>query len=365
LIGPERNEVVLSPSQAVKLYGTEEPVAATLALRAGPLDAVLDGGNLRRIRLHGREAIRGIGYIVRDRNWGTCAPQLSGLSVERDADGFRVRYQAACEAAGQTFGYRARIEGGAAGDLVFEVEGEPVTDFVTNRAGFVVLHGVAGVSGTAVEVEHVDGRIERSRSPELIDPACPFKDIRALSHEVLPRLRLTCRREGAAFEMEDQRNWTDASYKTYVRPLACPWPYTIPQGAVFTQRLTLEVAGVAAVPTARAKAAVRVWIEAGAGYAMPAVGLAVPASGRRPASSTSSATAPARSCTRPTMSRSWRAWRQCPLCSRARRRSRAAHPIGYSRRRSRCAPIPTVRRRRRTRRTSGCRWRRRTRASEG
>ena len=27
------------------------------------------------------------------------------------------------------------------------------------------------------------------------------------------------------FEMEDQRNWTDASYKTCVRPLALPWPY--------------------------------------------------------------------------------------------------------------------------------------------
>jgi len=31
--------------------------------------------------------------------------------------------------------------------------------------------------------------------------------------------------------MEDQRNWTDASYKTYVRPLALPWPYTLATGA--------------------------------------------------------------------------------------------------------------------------------------
>ena len=30
--------------------------------------------------------------------------------------------------------------------------------------------------------------------------------------------------------MEDQRNWTDASYKTYVRPLALPWPYTLAKG---------------------------------------------------------------------------------------------------------------------------------------
>ena len=36
--------------------------------------------------------------------------------------------------------------------------------------------------------------------------------------------------EGDTFEMEDQRNWTDASYKTYVRPLALPWPYTLRAG---------------------------------------------------------------------------------------------------------------------------------------
>lgn len=28
--------------------------------------------------------------------------------------------------------------------------------------------------------------------------------------------------EGDVFEMEDQRNWTDASYKTYCTPWGCP-----------------------------------------------------------------------------------------------------------------------------------------------
>ena len=30
--------------------------------------------------------------------------------------------------------------------------------------------------------------------------------------------------------MEDQRNWTDASFKTYVRPIGLPWPYTLAKG---------------------------------------------------------------------------------------------------------------------------------------
>ena len=47
--------------------------------------------------------------------------------------------------------------------------------------------------------------------------------------------------EGDTYEMEDQRNWTDASYKTYVRPLARPWPYTLDAGARLDQAVTLTV----------------------------------------------------------------------------------------------------------------------------
>ena len=32
---------------------------------------------------------------------------------------------------------------------------------------------------------------------------------------------------GETFEMEDQRNWTDASFKTYCTPLSLPYPIKI------------------------------------------------------------------------------------------------------------------------------------------
>ena len=43
----------------------------------GRSNASLDAGNLRHIRLRGREAIRAISYIVRDRNWGTYNPEIT------------------------------------------------------------------------------------------------------------------------------------------------------------------------------------------------------------------------------------------------------------------------------------------------
>ncbi|MEK0085151.1 hypothetical protein [Benzoatithermus flavus] len=266
------------PSRAIRLFGTEEPVPETPTLRAGPLEASLDAGNLRHVKLAGREAIRAISYIVRDKNWGTYNPRISNLRIEQDADGFRVTYDAVCEDAQQSFAYSARIEADRHGNLSFTADGEARTDFLTNRTGFVVLHGVEGVSGAPVEVEHVDGTIEKSRFPELIDPMCPFKDIRALTHEVFPGARVTCRMEGDTFEMEDQRNWTDASYKTYVRPLALPWPYTIKKGDRFTQKVTLTVEGrLPAGGGAAAAGPVTVTVGTDEVATMPAVGLAVPA----------------------------------------------------------------------------------------
>ena len=41
--------------------------------------------------------------------------------------------------------------------------------------------------------------------------------------------------------MEDQRNWTDASYKTYGTPLSEPFPVEVPAGTKISQRITLTL----------------------------------------------------------------------------------------------------------------------------
>jgi hypothetical protein len=264
-----------APSRPIKLFGTEEPVAPRRLLAAGPLTAELDAGNLRYVRLAGVEALRAIAFIVRDRDWGTYRPEIANLRIEETAQGFRVAYDAVCRDAKQELRYRAQIKGSSDGTLRAEATATAVTDFVTNRTGFVVLHPITGVSGQPVEVLHVDGSVERSTFPDRIDPMCPFQNIRALTHEVMPGVRMTCRMEGDAFEMEDHRNWTDASYKTYVRPLALPWPYTMKAGETTTQSVTLTVAGTfPALKAAGAKEAVAITLGAEAGV-MPRIGLGV------------------------------------------------------------------------------------------
>jgi D-apionolactonase len=260
----------------IAFYDSPEPEPKSIILKAGSLVVEFIAGNLRDIRFDGVEVIRAIGYIVRDKDWGTYAPILSNLKVEQGANSFHVFYDAKCSASdGTALRYSASIVGTADSGLRFDVGAMPVGDFQTNRCGFRVLHPIAGLAGSPVVIEHVDGSLEHTLLPDLIDPWQPFKSMRVITYPVRPGLRAICRLEGDVFEMEDQRNWSDASYKTYVRPLELPWPYRLADGELLTQSGSLTLEGASATQPASARSdEVEVKIGEAIGP-MPAIGLIV------------------------------------------------------------------------------------------
>ena len=263
-----------------QLYGTHEAEAPPVRLTAGRLAIDFKDGNLRTVTYDGTEVLRAISYLARDRDWGTYAPKISDLKVNQGNDAFSVGYVAHCAGPdGTTLEIRVQISAEAGGDVIFDAEAVSATGFETNRCGFCILHPIVGVAGTPVSVEHVDGHREDTHFPDLIEPWQPFKDMRAITHSVMPHVAAECRMEGDTFEMEDQRNWSDASYKTYVRPLALPWPYRIPADQSVRQRVVLSIddkretlnAPASVSPKSRA-----VTIAAGAkSGTMPAIGVVI------------------------------------------------------------------------------------------
>ncbi len=266
-------------SKPIALCGTEQPDTPGRILTAGPLSVEFENGQLRYLRVSGVEVLRAVGFLIRDKNWGTATPAISNLKIDQRADGFSIAFYAEIRMENQQLGYDAKIEGSPQGNLEFTGTAVPKTVFLTARTGFVVLHPLKGVAGCPVEIEHVDGRKVKSRFPALVNPVQPVLDIRSLTHEVLPGLTATVRMEGDTFEMEDHRNWTDASFKTYVRPLARPWPYTLKAGEVVKQSIKLTLSG--AEPKGGKKAAAGKHIEVKIGAvsrdALQPVGLGVPA----------------------------------------------------------------------------------------
>jgi hypothetical protein len=85
--------------------------------------------------------------------------------------------------------------------------------------------------------------VSRGSFPRYVWAQQPFQDLKAISHEVAPGVRARIAFEGETFEMEDQRNWADASYKIYSTPLRLPFPVELKKGAKVAQSVTLTVEG--------------------------------------------------------------------------------------------------------------------------
>src|SRR3954470_18571115 len=103
-------------SRNIKLTGTESVDPKSRTLRAGPLSVEFGNGALRYIRVGDVEVIRAIAFLVRDKNWGTFAPEISALKLSQRKDGFAIRYKARCGDAQAAIVYDAAITCNAAGD---------------------------------------------------------------------------------------------------------------------------------------------------------------------------------------------------------------------------------------------------------
>jgi hypothetical protein len=231
--------------ERVLLYGKDEPLPARRELRAGPLSMTWEEGDLRYIRLGGREVLRRVYVAVRDRNWGTAPNAMSNLTIDAGDDTFRISFDVDNRLGEIDFGWRGEITGEADGTVRLAMDGVARTTFMKNRIGFCILHP-DDLAGAKAVVEHVDGAIEESVLPQFFvpdQPVQPFAEMRRLSHEVTPGVWADLLMEGDIFEMEDQRNWTDASFKTFCTPLRLPYPVEIAAGTRIRQSLTLAMRG--------------------------------------------------------------------------------------------------------------------------
>ena len=271
----------MNDALAMKYFGTTQAVDAARRLNAGPWSALFVDGKLRDIRHGDIEVIREVAFLVRDKDWGTCRPVLSDIHIDEADTTLRVSCRAQCtNPDGHVLDYALSMTCAADGDLALHASVSARDAFLAARCGFCVLHPIDGVAGAPARVAHGDGTSEQGAFPVFIDPWQPFKDIRAIEHELSCGLKVRCAFTGDVFEMEDQRNWSDASFKTYSRPLEWPWPYTIEAGVAQEQSVVLSVdaARRLSVPS-RASDVATIGIDCSdeVGEKMPGIGIAIAA----------------------------------------------------------------------------------------
>ena len=229
-------------------------------LSAGPLTALLEGSLLRRICWDGREVLREFTAPCATSTGAPSPPATPATASPGRTAPSPSASPPSTRRATSTSSGTARSPATAAGEVRYRFDGRARSAFRRNRIGLCLLHPM-DLAGQPVEVETPQG-IVRGAFPAAISPHQPFLDIVALRQRA-GDATLEVRFEGDLFEMEDQRNWTDASYKTYSTPLRLPYPVAVAPGDRVRQTITLRrlppAAGERAGIASGAPAPVAVW----------------------------------------------------------------------------------------------------------
>jgi hypothetical protein len=156
--------------------------------------------------------------------------RIADLRLDAGAEAFSASFAAHYEAGPIRFSARTTIDGTAEGTIRYVFDGRALADFDKNRIGVCVLHPALGCAGEPCRIEHGDGRISLGSFPRQVAPHQPFVDIRGVRHAVAPGRLLEVTLQGEWFEMEDQRNWSDSSFKTYSTAVGLPLPARLCSG---------------------------------------------------------------------------------------------------------------------------------------
>ena len=279
--------MTFSPDRLRRLHGTEAPLSNMRTLRAGPVTMLLDGIDLRYLRIGGTELVRRIYTAVRDVDWDTVPGVVTGLELEEWGGGFRLEFDARHARPGVDFSWHGTIAGDESGRVEFVFDGKAEQGFPYNRIGICVHHPWRETAGARFTAHTPAGELASS-FPDLIGAqgfvdgayGALFSAFDRLEVELTGGGRLLLEFEGDLWETEDHRNWSDANFKTYSTPIGLGRPAPLEAGQGVRQRLVVTpvevpVAAVATGP-------VRLAIGAPTGARVPPVGLGADRDGHRP-----------------------------------------------------------------------------------
>ncbi len=230
----------------IKQTGSNKAESAGISLKAGNLVMQYSNGALRYISSCNNELIRMIYAAVRDRDWLTVIPVISDEEIKLNPNSFNIKFACRYTSGDIDFTARFEITGNSDESIILGMEGKVNSTFNKNRIGFCVLHPVESCAGKSCLITHTNGTVEESVFPELIDPHQPFMDIRSMRWAVSDCC-CSLNFEGDIFETEDQRNWTDASFKTYSTPLDLPHPVLVAEGTCIMQKIVFRAENLHAV----------------------------------------------------------------------------------------------------------------------
>ncbi len=270
-------------------YGVDRPPSTTYELNAGPLTALLDGIDLRYVRSGSLEIVRRVYVAIRDQNWNTIAGKSTITSMVQRQDSFDVEFDVEHKNDDIHFAWHGHIIGAPDGQIRYEMDGLARANFRYNRIGFCILHPFKESLGRPYKAQTPHGEVS-GELPDLIGPQgfadgvyVPlFPAFNHLSIDLTDAVHARFTFDGDLFETEDQRNWTDASLKTYCTPLSLGFPHQANAGSRIIQTLTIDVEGGETIAQAQETGVTHLSLGTGSGQKLPHLGFNMQSEGPAP-----------------------------------------------------------------------------------
>ncbi len=260
------------------IHGSDAPIPQMRTLRAGPVTMLLDGIDLRYLKIGSTELVRRVYSAVRDVDWNTLPATVTGHEVRETDGGFVVVFQAHHTGREIDFSWRGTITGDETGRVEFTFDGRAEELCRHNRIGICVHHPWRETAGAPFTARTPDGELSGS-FPDLIGPQALVDDSLRPLFAPFDRLELDLPTggkilfefEGDLWEVEDHRNWTDANFKTYSTPVTLGRPAPLEAGQGLRQRLVITPVDVPVA--APSDGPVQLSVGAPTGTRVPLIGL--------------------------------------------------------------------------------------------
>lgn len=163
-------------------------------------------------------------FAIRDPDWNTLAIRFEPPLVTTSSSGFDVTRTGSCESLVAPIDFTLNFAS-LTDSLTSQVRYRARTDLAVNRVGFCLLHPMSFAGSPLLMVR--EGTPHKIRFPARIAPWTLVSDFSELEFAV-GQYQVKIEFSGDTFDLEDQRNWIDASFKTFAprlpnRYLGC-WP---------------------------------------------------------------------------------------------------------------------------------------------
>jgi len=265
----------LTPVEIAR-HGGSRPLVSPRSLLDDHVAFGLEPPSVRNVTIDGFDVAQTITFSVRDKSWGTVESTNWSSSIETTNGRIDITMTGRFTSEDIDLEATIKLRTDGKGSLFYDVSAVALRDFERARIGICVMHP-ARLAGELLEVTTPDSRYS-TVFPDEISASRVISNIVSLRHGTGANNHVVFDFEGELFEFEDQRNWTDSSYKTFCTPLSLPWPVSVSSGDLVEQSLRISTDGGSAsvrtwdVASRSATASVHVDLES-VGDPMPSIGV--------------------------------------------------------------------------------------------